>query len=306
MDAGMGFGDYLYHLVRSRGLSMHEFANRCQCSPSTLSRIRTGKRIPRKLPMEQWVSVLKLDADEQQHLEHLAMLLQAPAALQRRLSEAQGHIQDERQRRHHVEQHYAEYRRTQNYYDGYWLAYNYSLFNDGRILRSMAHVLDNQVRWINKEHGNVQYSYHGQLDLLGDKVFIRLEEDRGSTEFVQITMHSLFDFREPAFLFGIITGISGKSIHHPLSNPAASKILMIHIGSNDALYSDPQLLDNVEGTLGNFLPQQMAPFYPRALGDDSYLRQCLKLRKREDLDAAILHLLDNTCSRDGVLSADLG
>ncbi len=304
MEPTMSLGDYLYRLVRSRNMSMQDFADRCNCSPSTLSRIRTGKRLPKKLPLEQWAQVLELDNDEQRHLEDLAMLGHAPEALRRRLNEVESHMHDERQRRHDVEQHYAEYRKTQNYYDGYWLAYNYSLFNDGRILRSMAHIKNDHVRWINKEAGQIQYSYNGNLDLLGDKIFIRLEEDRGSAEYVQISMHSLFDFREPAFLYGIITGISGKSIRHPLSNPAASKMLMIHIGDDDTFRKEPQLLETIEESLGNYLPSHIAPYFPAVLGSDKYLRDCLNIKAREDLDAVVENLLSNTSSREGVLCAD--
>jgi transcriptional regulator with XRE-family HTH domain len=304
METSMSFGDYLFHLVRSRGMSMQEFASRCNCSPSSLSRIRTGKRMPRKMPLELWAKTLDLDNDEQHTLEDLAMLSHAPEALRRRLHEVESHIHDEHQRRQDVEMHYAEYRKTQNYYDGYWLAYNFSLFNDGRILRSMAHIKNDHVRWMNKEGGQLQYSYNGQLDLLGDKIFIRMEEDRGSAEYVQMSMHSLFDFREPAFLYGILTGISGKSIRHPLSNPAASKVLMVYIGDEERFRKDPQLLDTIEGMLGNFLPMHIAPFYPPHLGDDKYLRDCLKIKEREDLDAVIQKILINHSEQDEVLCAD--
>ena len=304
MATNSTLGDYLYHLVRSRGLSMQEFAERCQCSPSSLSRIRTGKRLPKKIPIERWSSVLGLDTDERKNLEDAALYSNAPEALRRRLQEVETHMHDERERRHNVEQHYAEYRKTQNYYDGYWLAYNFSLFNDGRILRSMAHIKNDHVHWINKESGQIQYSYNGQLDLLGDKIFIRLEEDRGSAEYVQISMHSLFDFREPAFLFGILTGISGKSIRHPVSNPAASKILMIYIGNEQRFQQDAQMLDNIEGLLGNYLPSQIAPYFPRSLGSDKYLRDCLSIKAREDLDAVIERMLVNSCGKDEVLCAD--
>ena len=303
MESFMNLGDYLYHLVRSRGLNMHDFAEACDCSPSSLSRIRTGKRIPRKLPVERWCQVLDLTDEEQQQLHELAMLSQAPAAVRNRISQMQANADAERNRRRNIEQQYGDYRKGQGYYDGYWLAYNYSLFGDGRILRSMAQISDNHITWINKESGEIQYSYHGHLDLLGDKVFIRLEEDRGDSEFVQITLHSLFDFQEPAFLYGIITGISGKSIRHPISNPAASKMLMIHIGSNDKIQKDPQLLEHLEGLLGNYLPSHIGHYYPQALGSDKTLRDCLHLQKREDLDACIERMLSNHSERDGVLAA---
>ena len=303
MDGFMNLGDYLYHLVRARGYSMQEFADACGCSPSSLSRIRTGKRVPRKLPIEQWCSVLALSDEERSNLNELALISQAPEAVQRHISKMESHVLQESNRRQNIEQEYGAYRKDQQYYDGYWLAYNYSLFNDGRILRSMAHIQNNHLTWINKDAGEIQYSYHGQLDLLGDKVFIRLEEDRGGSEFVQITLHSLFDFREPAFLYGLITGISGKSIRHPISNPAASKMLMIHIGSTEKINSDPQLLEHLEGLLGNYLPSQIKPFHPIALGSDKTLRDCLHVQKREDLDAIVERMLSNKCEQDGVLNA---
>ncbi|NRA39244.1 MAG: helix-turn-helix transcriptional regulator [Planctomycetes bacterium] len=305
MQASISFGDYLHHLVRSRGMSMQEFAEQCSCSPSTISRIRTGRRMPKRLPLKQWAELLKLSSEEKNSLEELALLAHAPEALRKRLTEAEDHVHEEQQRRIDVEQHYAEYRKTQNYYDGYWLSYNYSLIGDGRILRSMAHVKNDIVHWINKEAGQVQYSYRGKLDLLGDKVFIRMEEERGYAEYVQICMHSLFDFREPGFLYGILSGISGKNIRYPISNPAASKMIMVYIGSEDDFRNDPQMLEHIEGQLGNFLPTQINNYYPQALGDESYLRECLKLKAREDLNAIIARMLDNRVSDiDGALSAD--
>lgn len=305
MQTSISFGDYLHHLVRSRGMSMQEFAQQCKCSPSTISRIRTGQRMPKKLPLQQWAELLRLNAEEQRSLEELALFAHAPEALRRRLSEAEHHVSEEQQRRVDIEQNYAEYRKTQNYYDGYWLSYNYSLIGDGRILRSLAHIKNDIVHWINKESGKVQYSYRGQLDLLGDKVFIRMEEERGYAEYVQICMHSLFDFREPSFLYGILSGISGKNVRFPISNPVASKMIIIYIASEDEFRADPQMLEHIESQLGNFLPDQIHNYYPQALGNDAYLRECLKVKPREDLNAIIKKMLDNTVREaDSALCAE--
>ena len=80
-------------------------------------------------------------------------------------------------------------------------------------------------------------------------------------------------------------------------------MLMIHIGSNDKIQKDPQLLEHLEGLLGNYLPSHIGHYYPQALGTDKTLRDCLHLQKREDLDACIERMLSNHSERDGVLAA---
>ena len=48
--------------------------------------------------------------------------------------------------------------------------------------------------------GQVHYSYSGHSEHLGDKIFMRLAEDRGS-EYIQVTCDALFDFQAPAHLW---------------------------------------------------------------------------------------------------------
>lgn len=295
VNPGVGetFGDFLQRAVRRRGWTMARLAAEVGISPSTLSRVRTGRRMPRELPLERWADALALGDEDRQRLHDLWLLAQAPPALRERLAAAERQVTAERERRDAVEHHYAEYRRTQNYHDGFWLAYNASFLDDGSVMRSLCHIDGDVVTWTNMEAGRVQYSYTGELVVLGDKLFIRLAEDRGGAEYVQVTMDSLFDFREPAFLYGLVTGISGKTVHHPISYPAAARMLLLFAGRSDDLRSRPEALQAIERALGTFDHADLGPLYPPELGDDGYLRRCLQLRAREDLDAVLLRMIDN-------------
>ena len=287
------FGDFLYRCARQRGWSMADLAERCDVSPSTISRIRTGRRKPATELVAKLVAVLELTDEDARQFEDLAVLAQAPAALRARLMESENRYHEERSRRTAVEQGYGEFRREHSFYDGYWLAYNAAFADDGTIARSLAVIDGDTVRWRNVVGGETVYSYTGSIAVLGDKVFLNIAEDRGDMEHVQVVMHSLFDFREPAFLYGLVTGISGKNVHHPRSEPVAAKMIMIYAGREDDLRRNPERLEDLEALLGTFAPERIAPFRPACLGKADYLRTCLGLKPREDMDALILKMLDN-------------
>jgi len=305
--AQTSFGDFLTHAVRRRGWTMADFAAELGVSPSTLSRLRTGRRRPRSVDLDRWAELLGLDAEEHRQLAELALIAQAPPALRERLADAEQRLSHERERHDATAQAYGAYRATQNYHDGFWIAYNYSFLDDGRVLRSLCHVSGTSARWTNMEAGRVQYSYTGSFDVLGDKVFIRLAEDRGGAEYVQVTMDSLFDFSEPTFLYGLVTGLSGKTMRHPLCYPAAARMLMLFVGRDEELRREPEALQELERSLGQFRPADLRPMLPARTIDDNRLRDCLRLGPRDDLDAVLLRMLSNELrAGDGVLCARLG
>src|SRR4051812_18266369 len=57
------FGEFLATVVRRQGLSMADFAARVALSPSTLSRVRTGQRLPAAEQVARWADELKLDTE---------------------------------------------------------------------------------------------------------------------------------------------------------------------------------------------------------------------------------------------------
>ena len=142
--------------------------------------------------------------------------------------------------------------------------------------------------------------------MLGDKIFARLTEDRGGAEHVQIILDSLFDYREPSFLYGLVCGISGKDIQHPASWPACSRLLVMHIGRENEFPPDGETMQRVHAILGRFAPENMRQVWPGFLGNSDWLSQCLRLGD-ESLDRAILRLIDSR-AKDGehVLRAVLG
>jgi transcriptional regulator with XRE-family HTH domain len=303
-DALPAFGDLLATMLKQRGLSMAAFGERVGMGASTLSRIRTGKRAPSGIRWPEWQRILACSDEELSRLQDAALLDQAPEELRRRLAQAEQAVNDERSRRTTVEGQFTAYRHQQNYYDGFWLSYNASFLDDGRIMRSLVRVRGGRVAWVNMHGGKVQFSYTGEIEHLGPQVYIRLSEDRGESEYVQVTCNALFDFQEPAFLYGIAAGISGRTVRHPISYPAAARILLLHLGSEERLRRDPEVLGAIEASLGTFTAERVRPFFPAGLGSDVSLRECLGLKPREDLDAVIEQMLSNRIA-DGsaVLSA---
>ncbi len=283
------FGDFLAALVRKQGLSMADFALRVELSPSTLSRVRTGQRLPTSEQIERWADELKLDREDRAAFLDLALLAQTPPEVRQRLAQAEQQASSEQDKRSRLEHDFGNYRKDQHYHDGWWLSYSNSFLDDGRVQRSLLHIDGDKVSMQVRESGRVHYSYHGSFEVLADKVFIRMSEDRGGVEYVQITLDSLFDWREPSFLYGLVCGISGKSVRHPLSYPAASRILLLHVAAAAGETEPPAELEEI---LGSFAPEALSPCWPKLLGSDAYLRECLQLGD-ERFDAAVLRLIDS-------------
>ncbi len=287
------FGDFFYRLIRERGMTMQEFAQRAGTSASTLSRLRTGKRVPKNLPVDAWAEVLQLSIEEREQLQESIELAQAPTSLRKRIAHAEALVASERVEREQVEEQYNTYRQTHHYFDGYWLAYNYSFLNDGRLYRSLVHISGSDVMWLNKDNGAIQYNYRGTIEMLGDKIFVRLHEEHSDTEYVQVTLNSLFNMNAPVLLYGLASGISAKNIRHPVSFPVSSRMALVYIGDEKMPRNQAQQFQEIEDSLGAFIPSGIVPFYPEQLGSDEGLRTCLELRPKEDLDAVLIRLLDN-------------
>jgi transcriptional regulator with XRE-family HTH domain len=296
------FGEFLATLVRRQGMSMADFAARVGLSASTLSRVRTGQRLPAPEQVARWADALALDPENRSLFVELALLARTPPEVRQRLEQAEQAASAEQDKRARLEQDFGAYRRDRRFHDGWWLSYSTSFVDDGRIQRSLLHVDGERVSMQVREAGRIAYSYQGSFEVLADKVFIRMAEDRGGVEYVQITLDSLFDWREPSFLYGLVCGISGKSVRHPVSYPAAGRILLLHVAAAQGEQEPPEELTDI---CGSFPPDRLAPCWPKVLGSDAYLKQCLGLSD-EPLDEAVVRLVDNRVAPGGhVLRAAL-
>jgi transcriptional regulator with XRE-family HTH domain len=300
------FGDLLASLVRRQGLTMADFARKVKVSASTLSRIRTGTRQPNAKQLARWADALRLDAEHRRQFIDLALLAQTPAEIRERLASTEAQAVQARDQHQQLAQDYGRYRTDQGFHDGWWLTYSSSFLNDGRIQRSLIRISGDQSSMQVRDAGRLHYSYHGSCESLGDKLFIRLAEDRGGAEYVQITLHSLFDYQRPSFLYGLVCGISGKDVRHPMSVPAASRILFLYAGSDRDLPDGCDQRAKLESVLGSFDPKAVRHVWPTFLGDGEYLRDCLRLGD-EALDAAVLRMIDSRGPNgDQVLRAAFG
>ncbi len=286
-DGPATFGAALERYVRRCGETMAAFAARVQVSPSTLSRVRTGQRPPTSTQVDTWAKALRLNREERDAFAELALLARTPPALAARLqqigtSSVSSHKEAD----------------GPGYYDGFWLSYSYSFQNDGRVQRSLLKISGSEARLQVMDIGQLHYSYHGSFELLGDKAFLRLAEDRGNHEYVQMTLHTLFDLREPSFLHGLVCGISGKDLRHPVSYPAAAQIVLLHCGLEAGRRLEP--------LLGSWLARDLAPCWPEELGPDRRLRHALRVEESDDLDAVILGMIANRVGDGQVLRAAMG
>jgi transcriptional regulator with XRE-family HTH domain len=295
------FGDLLTALLRRRGLTLAELAPQVGVSASTLSRIRSGQRAPTETQARALAEALGLNGAEAEEFIARALLQTVPAAVRERLRAVEAQASAAQDRSRQLAQDYARYRSDTGFHDGWWLTYSRSFFNDGRIQRSLLRLQGGEARLLAGEHGILRYTYHGRCEALGDKLFIRVSEDRGAVEHVQITCHSLFDLSQPAFLYGLVCGISGTDVRHPVSWPAAARILLLHAGALDAPDRERQLT----ATLGGFEAGRLKGAWPSFLGEDDHLRTALQLGD-EPTDAAVMRLTDNRLGGDHVLRAALG
>ena len=301
-----GFGDLLTALVARRGLTMAAFAARGGASASTLSRIRRGDRAPTAPQAARWADALGLQGGEREEFLASAALAQAPAAVRARVAAAEAQAREAESQRSRLADGLGRLRADSGFHDGWWLTYSRAFLGDGRIQRSLLRLRHGQAELQVRDTGLLRYRYHGVCEALGDKLFIRLAEDRGGIEYVQITLHTLFDLSRPAFLFGLVSGISGTDRRHPLSWPTAARILLLHCGTEDAFADGSEQLAKLEQCLGLYDPATLRSAWPAFLGDDDHLRPALGLTDDEPLARAVLRLIDNRVDpADGVLRAAL-
>lgn len=287
------FGEHLAALVRRQGLRMADFARTVKVSASTLSRIRTGKRRPSPAQLKRWADALRLDDTARAAFVELALLEQAPTEIRQRLRRSEDQAAHASARQSRIEQDYGKYRGDQGFHDGWWLTYSFSFQDDDRVQRSLLHLAGGAATLeVRDPGGALRYSYHGACEPLGDKLFIRVAEDRGGAEYVQITLHSLFDYQHPSFLYGLVNGISGKDIRHPLSCPSAARMLLLHVGDDAQCTEGSERLTRLRSVLGTFELAALRSVWPAFLGEPDYLRQCLRLDD-EPLERVVLRMINN-------------
>jgi transcriptional regulator with XRE-family HTH domain len=296
------FAEALDAAVRRARLTMTQVAKRSGISASVLSRLRTGERAPTEAQLKLLARHLKLNGADLSQFNDLAVLARTPGPVRERLAQAEAAATSALEGRQELERQYAAERQANDWHDGWWLGYSQSFRNDGRIQRSLLKVERDQVRVQVMEGGSLQYSYHGTFEVLGDKIFVRASEDRGAMEHVQITLHSLFDFREPTVLYGLVCGISGRDLRNPVSFPAASRMLLLYAGSPDL---PPATVRSLQAILGGWAPAALVPCWPSFLGSHAHLHAALQVVDN-DLDAAVLRLIDNhIATTDHVHRAEL-
>lgn len=294
MDAiPLTFGDAFGALLRSRGMKVADCARKLGVAPSTLSRLHSGARLPNEDQVDRICLALACTPEERARLGELAQLAHTPAAVRERLAAAERQASTADAAKERLARDYGAYRKAQGYHDGWWLTFSTSFQDGGRLQRSLLRVRGDTAGLQVREYGRLRYSYHGSMETLGDKAFLRLAEDRGGVEYVQIVLDSLFDFPEPSFLYGLILGISGKDVHHPLTYPACSRMLLLHVGREADLPENGETMQRIHACLGTFDLGTLRECWPRFLGDGDHHAQCLRLDD-ERLDDAIRRLIDNT------------
>lgn len=300
------FADLLAALLRRRGTSLAELAPQVGVSPSTLSRIRTGARAATEPQARRLAAALGLAGEEAEDFVATALLQAMPPAVRTRLRAAEADADRERDRSRGLERDFARYRSDTGFHDGWWIGWSRSFFDDGRIQRSLLHIEGGAATLVAGDMGLVRYSYHGSCETLGGKLFIRVAEDRGDAEWVQITCHSLFDQPRPTFLSGIVCGISGTDVRHPISWPCAARMLLLHACRSEDAPDRSERARQLEGLLGSFEPGRLKGAWPGFLGSDDHLRVALQLGD-ESIESAVARLTDNRLPEGGsVLRAALG
>jgi len=288
------FSEALDAAVRRAGSTMAQVAARTGISSSVLSRLRTGERAPTAPQVKLLLKHLKLVGADAIHFNDLASLARTPGDVRERLAQAEAAAAEALDGRRQLERQYADERQANDWHDGWWLGYSYSFRSDARIQRSLLKVEKDRVRVQVMEGGSLQYSYHGSFEVLGDKIFIRASEDRGDLEHVQVTLHSLFDFREPTVLYGLVCGISGRDLRSPVSFPSASRMLLLYAGAPNL---PAVTVKSLQAILGGFTAATLLPCWPEFLGSHRHLHSPLAVVDG-NLDAAVLRLIDNNLAAD--------
>jgi transcriptional regulator with XRE-family HTH domain len=293
------FADLIASHARRHGWTLGELAGHAGLAASTVSRLRSGARRPNAAQVEALADALALGRDERAALRDAAALARAPREVLDRLDQAERDAVQEQARRTRLEEGWTALRQAQSWYDGWWLTLSRSFHHDGRVQRSLLRIEGERATLQVMEAARLHFTYTGTCEILGDKAFIRLAEDRGGAEYVQITLQTLFDLTEPTFLFGLVCGLSGKDLRHPVSYPAASRLLMLFAGREGGKRLEP--------FLGAYAEPALRPCWPEVLGSDRLLRQAFAVEDGGDLDAAMLALISNGIDRpDGVLRAAFG
>jgi plasmid maintenance system antidote protein VapI len=299
------FADLLGSLLRRRNATLADLAPQVGVSASTLSRIRTGRRAATEPQARRLAAALGLAGEEAEDFTTAALLQAMPAAVRSRLRAVEDMAGAAQARSRQLEQGLARLRSDTGFHDGWWITWSRSFFNDGRIQRSLLRLEGGGARLIAGEHGIVRYSYHGSCETLAGKLFIRVAEDRGDAEWVQITCHSLFDLPRPTFLYGLVSGISGTDVRHPLSWPCAARMLLLHACPLEDAGERSERARQLESLIGAFDPARLRGAWPAFLGSDDHIRAALQLGD-EAIEKAIVRLTDNAIGGDSVLRAALG
>jgi transcriptional regulator with XRE-family HTH domain len=305
MSAPPEFADLFANLLRRRGINLAELAPLVGVSASTLSRIRTGVRAATEPQARRLAAALGLNGDEAEGFVTSALLQAMPKTVRERLRAAEELAGAAQARTTRMARNLGRLRSDTDFHDGMWITWSRSFFNDGRIQRSLLRLEGGGAELRAGETGLVRYSYHGTVETLGDKLFIRVAEDRGNAEWVQITCHSLFDLSRPTFLYGLVSGISGTDVRHPLSWPCAGRMLMLHAGSLADAPEKSERARQLETLIGSFDPARLRGAWPAFLGSDDHLRAALQLDD-ERLEDAIVRLTDNHLGEAHILCAALG
>lgn len=305
MSAPPEFADLFANLLRRRGINLAELAPLVGVSASTLSRIRTGVRAATEPQARRLAAALGLNGDEAESFVTTALLQAMPKTVRERLRAAEDLAGAAQARTTRMARDLGRLRSDTDFHDGMWITWSRSFFNDGRIQRSLLRLEGGGAELRAGETGLVRYSYHGTVETLGDKLFIRVAEDRGNAEWVQITCHSLFDLSRPTFLYGLVSGISGTDVRHPLSWPCAGRMLMLHAGSLADAPEKSERARQLETLIGSFDPARLRGAWPAFLGSDDHLRAALQLDD-ERLEDAIVRLTDNHLGEAHILCAALG
>ncbi len=271
----MSFAAALDLAVRSADLTMQQVAQRTGLPASTLSRLRTGLRKPTQGHLKALAKALRLPADELARWQELALVDRAPAELRERLKALPPP-------------------HGEGFHDGWWLGYCRNFRGDGRIQVFLARFHKDSVLIQVLDRGILHNRYPGTCEILGDAIFLRATEDRGGSEHLQIILHSLFAFREPTVLHGVVCGISARDLADPVSLPCAARVLFCYAGD---LALPNAALRSLQAACGAF-PEDAVDFvWPDTLGDGAAVRRALAPAGK-DLREAILRLTDNHLAPD--------
>lgn len=88
-DAAMPFGAYIAEIMRERGWTQRQLADRLGCAHSFVAHLIDGKRNPPKSPdqLVQWADALGITGDNRERFFELADLARTPERIRRRLDQ---------------------------------------------------------------------------------------------------------------------------------------------------------------------------------------------------------------------------